>query len=131
MSRTLKIELKPIGPYFFGNDRIFHYGKDDISRIGGSKYFIRSEKIPLQTSLFGVLRYLGILDKKMQIAPLSEEDKKNIGKESFEYEKEQQVFGEIEKLSPLYLKRLHCEMSMKMKTNCRAPFILWGRTTIT
>ena len=64
MSKKLEIRLSPLEPFFFGNDRTFFYGEDDIKRIGRRSYYVRSEKIPMQTTLFGVLRYLGIREVK-------------------------------------------------------------------
>ena len=102
MEKILKIKLTPLEPYFFGNDRTFHYGEEDKKRIGRSEYFIKSEQMPLQTALFGVLRYLGIRDKGKGFS-LSEEDKAAIGEQSFAYDNEAQTFGMIRRISPMYL----------------------------
>lgn len=50
----LRIQLTPLGPYFLGGERIFEVGDQN------KQYFIRSLKTPAQTTLFGILRYLGI-----------------------------------------------------------------------
>lgn len=100
MSKVIKINLTPMEPFFFGSDRTFHYGEDDKLRTG-SDYYIRSESFPLQTSVFGVLRYLGISDKSTGFVR-SEINSKVVGDSSFEYENSQE-FGMIEHISPLFL----------------------------
>lgn len=94
------IKLKPLEPYFFGTDRSFSYGDTKIQLEGN--YFIESSNIPNQTTLLGLVRYLGIREVKNNFY-LSEEDKMNIGEESFDFSKEKQCFGKIHKISPLYL----------------------------
>ena len=101
MSKKLEIRLSPLEPFFFGNDRTFFYGEDDIKRIGRRSYYVRSEKIPMQTTLFGVLRYLGIREVKNNYD--IEEDIENIGSASFRYTDKSQSFGRIQFISPLYL----------------------------
>ena len=104
MSKTFKIKLTPVDNYFLGSDRTFHYGEEDRNRAGRSEYFIKSEILPLQTSLFGVIRYLGIKDKQADYG-LTEEDKANIGNYSFAYDNESQNFGKIKSISPLYIEQ--------------------------
>ncbi len=104
MSKTLKIKLTPVDSYFFGSDRTFHYGEEDRNRAGRTEYFIKSEILPLQTSLFGVIRYLGIKNKQSDYG-LTEEDKANIGNYSFSYDNESQTFGKIKSISPLYIEQ--------------------------
>jgi len=101
MSKKLEIRLTPLEPFFFGNDRTFFYGEDDIKRVGRRSYYVRSEKTPLQTTLFGVLRYLGIREVKNNYD--ISEDKANIGSASFSYTDKAQTFGRIQSISPLYL----------------------------
>ena len=104
MSKTFKIKLTPVDNYFLGSDRTFHYGEDDRNRTGHSEYFVKSEILPLQTSLFGVIRYLGIKDKQSDYR-LTEDDKANIGNYSFAYDNESQSFGKIKWISPLYIEQ--------------------------
>ncbi|MDR3259723.1 MAG: type III-B CRISPR module-associated protein Cmr3 [Fusobacteriaceae bacterium] len=90
------IKLTPLEPYFLGGERIFEIND------GNKHYFIRSLETPSQTTLFGALRFLGI-QKVSNTKTLSEEDKANIGNNSFDLEVEHQSFGRINSISPLYL----------------------------
>lgn len=95
------IKLTPLGPYFFGGERIFE--KED----GNKYYFIRSLETPSQTTLFGALRYIGIKEPSSNYA-LSEDDKKNIGERSYRLNskgngEKKEEFGRIKGISPLYL----------------------------
>lgn len=101
MSKILEIRLTPLEPYFFGSDRTFYYGEKDIKRVGQRSYYVRSEKIPMQTTLFGILRYLGIRDVKEDYD--IRESEKDIGSASFRYGEPDQKFGRIQSVSPLYL----------------------------
>ncbi|MBQ8515321.1 MAG: hypothetical protein IJ496_07975 [Ruminococcus sp.] len=96
------ITLKPQEPYFFGTDRNVAYGSTTIQRAQMNPYYIKSANIPSQSALFGVLRYLGIADPKMDFS-LSPEDKLNIGEKSFSLLKREQTFGRIRRISPLFL----------------------------
>lgn len=97
----LRIILSPLEPYFFGNDRSFTYGETIIQKSGG--YFISSEYVPSQTTLFGVLRYLGIKSKSSDYK-LTPADIDNIGESSFNLTKSEPAsFGKIRSISPLYL----------------------------
>lgn len=117
MSKSFKIKLTPVDDYFLGSDRTFHYGEEDRNRAGRSEYFIKSEILPLQTSLFGVIRYLGIKDKQADFG-LTEEDKANIGSYSFAYDNESQTFGKIKSISPLYIEQ---EIDGKNRLLIRTP----------
>jgi len=95
-SKTLQIKLTPLEPYFLGGERIFEF-------VGGNRhYFIRSLNTPSQTTLFGVLRYLGIA-KHSNDFTLSGEDVINIGKNSYALSDQSGSYGRIHKISPLYL----------------------------
>jgi hypothetical protein len=97
MIKQLKIKLTPLESYFFGGERIFGFGKENIH------YYIRSLNTPSQSALFGALRYIGIQDPDKGFY-LNEEDISQIGKKSFHLvKKEDQNFGKICSISPLYL----------------------------
>lgn len=101
MTKEILIKLTPIEPYFLGNDRTFHYGEEGIKRIGSSKYFIKSDTIPSQTTLFGILRYLGIRNKTEDYC--LEGSEKDVGYESFRFGEKGQTFGKIQHISPLLI----------------------------
>ncbi|MDL2324172.1 hypothetical protein LJC61_03345 [Ruminococcaceae bacterium OttesenSCG-928-A16] len=92
----LRVELTPPEPYFLGGERIFEIGD------GNKHYFIRSLQTPPQTTLFGILRYLGISNP----SPDMSFDADNIGKNSFHLLNatcDTPAFGKIQGISPLYL----------------------------
>lgn len=106
-SKILKIEFKPLEPYFFGNDRSLTYiGVNDENmpevRTKTASYYVQSEKMPLQSTLFGTLRYLGIKNKTRDFR-LTDDDKKTIGEESYSLLKEKQDFGKIYSISNVFL----------------------------
>ena len=93
---NLRIKLTPPESYFLGDERIFEIGD------GNKHYFIHSLQTPSQTTLFGILRYLGIKNPSANM----EFDSVNIGEKSFnllEPFDEERPFGRINGISPLYL----------------------------
>ena len=101
MSKEILIKLTPLEPYFLGSDRTFHYGEKDIRRIGKSDYFIKSEKIPSQTTIFGILRNLGVQSRTVDY-DLGDSER-YIGASSFQFDSPGQTFGKINKISPLFM----------------------------
>ena len=99
----LLVKLTPLEPYFFGGDRTFPYVQAGGQRSGG--YFIRSLDTPSQTTLFGVLRYLGMQNRNENFG-LCPSDKARIGAESYDILNPPsggKGFGLIDSISPLYL----------------------------
>ena len=101
MSKEILIELTPIEPYFLGDDRTTHFREQDLRRIGTRTYFIRSERLPSQTTLFGILRYLGIKNKTMNYD--LGDSANDVGPESFRFNADEQTFGKIKCISPLFI----------------------------
>ena len=119
MNRYL-IRFTPMESYFFGNERGLNY-PGSMSQYQ-NLYFVRGENTPLQTTLLGALRFM-LLQKhgrkpddfsKLKGKEEVEKDKQNgldsvneeelIGKNSFNPEnKQDQSFGVIKKLSPVFL----------------------------
>ena len=56
----IKVVLKPLAPYFFGNERGLQYNDNKTQMGNARRYFIRSNVLPNQSALLGALRYLGI-----------------------------------------------------------------------
>lgn len=96
--KKIRIKLTPVGHYFFGGERNFTFG-NGINRQMSESYYIASLKVPSQTTLFGTLRYL-IGVKNESLKGNSEE---LIGKESYNLTKDNDDFGVIKSISPLYL----------------------------
>lgn len=99
------ITLKPLEPYFFGGERTFGFGRGLKTK---SPYYIVSENVPSQPTLFGTLRYI-ILEQNDALwgQENSSMQEDLVGKESFSFESARQntsqVFGKIRNISPLFL----------------------------
>lgn len=99
---TLRVRLSPLAPYFLGGERCDAYGTFITQQASINPYFLKSRKIPSQTALFGVLRYLGIRNPQADFSIEKSED--YIGKQSFDLTaKESRSFGKIKRISPLML----------------------------
>ncbi|MBR2025235.1 MAG: hypothetical protein IKA02_05455 [Clostridia bacterium] len=97
------IKLTPWEPYFFGNEKSFKYPG---TKIGGSnQYFIKSELLPAQTSILGLLRYI-LLPVKKDFKEYTNEDKKinaeTVGEFSFKYGNKND-FKKIHGISSVFL----------------------------
>ncbi len=115
------VELEPIGDFFFGGEKGYREktsgnndtipnkfsDKEDIS------YIVKSRLFPQQTSLLGMLRYETLVqNNKFKIETLGNYSikqknmmKELIGKKSFDIEKNNQSFGKIRNISPIFLKK--------------------------
>lgn len=95
MSKTIQITLKPLDYYFFGTNETFDFGAKGIKN-----YSVKSNHIPQQTGLLGLLRH-AFLAAGYPIG------------ESFNPESEKQDFGSIGRISPQYLIRNGKEIYFK------------------
>ena len=102
------VKMTPLEPYAFGTDQTFAF--HGVAATGKETYFVRSNMVPEQTTILGMLRYIilemeGLLKTDFQYSP--EERAKMtscIGPESFRLsEKQKQDFGYIHEISPLFL----------------------------
>lgn len=117
------IKLTPLEPYFFGGERTFGF---DMAKGQVQKYYIVSEKVPSQTTLFGTLRYIILSQKNALIGGDDAANAANyVGSESFSFEKacggEEQTFGKISKISPLFL--IKDEKTDDKKSTCEKWYI--------
>jgi len=95
------VKLMPLGPYFFGNEKIFDYSNNKSSR-----YYIKGENMPSQSAVLGVLRYLLMPIKKSDWNYHENDLKANqkvIGENGFNPENADADYGKIHKLSPVFL----------------------------
>lgn len=101
-------KLKPLGEYFFGGERNFGFGNTEREK---SEYFIRSEEVPNQSTLLGMLRFM-ILKKEGQLNEtwkISQEQREIqntlIGKEGFSINLDgmKKNYGKLDSLTPLFL----------------------------
>ena len=91
------VRLTPQEPYFFGNEKCLAFDDGNPRGQMTNRYYIKSERTPLQTTLLGAMRYIFLPEKKYNFG------KEYIGEESFKIEKDFQDFGVIKKISPLFL----------------------------
>lgn len=95
----------PMEPYFFGNEKNFLYPGQKVGQLSNS-YFIRSEDMPSQTTLFGSLRFL-LSPVKKAWGQYTDTDREAmdaaIGANSFCFDCEKQTFGKICHMSSVVL----------------------------
>ena len=119
----IKVVLKPLAPYFFGNERGLLYSDNKTQMGNANRYFIQSNELPNQSALLGALRYLGI-ETPSSSYQLSPTDETRIGGKSFRIDAVDQSFGMIQKISPLYLMKNEDESLF-----CPAPFFISAAQT--
>jgi len=111
-SISYRIELEPLGDFFFGGENTFGENNsnndNNATQKGKDKknYFAKSNRFPQQSALLGMLRFE--LLKEKALLPLSQykdEARQLIGGRSFDFERNSLEFdfGIIEKISPIFL----------------------------
>lgn len=98
--KSYLVKLSPLEPYFFGNEKTFKFENENNQGQMGNSYFIKSERTPLQTTLIGMTRYVLMPYKDFKHHG---ENDPVIGCESFRITAENQSFGVIKKISPLFI----------------------------
>lgn len=138
--KTYRVDFKPISPYFFGNEKTFPYTGQTVGQRLSNAYYIKSERMPSQTTILGALRYLFLAHKKSDYTYTEAEFSENalrVGAESFDIAREtEQDFGIIHRVSPLYL--YHKEKGLliptpfdhdaRSKTGAYGPFASYAAT---
>ena len=103
---TYRITLTPLEPYFFGNEKNFNFGTN-VGQKAQSNYYIKSDYTPSQSTLLGMLRYLGLKHVNSDFKYTDQEIKDNndaVGKESFKFDStSEQCFGNIHRIYPLHI----------------------------
>ena len=94
---TYLVRLTPQEPYFFGNEKNLEFKGQKNRGQMTNRYYIKSERTPLQTTLLGAMRYVFLKNKTYDLSG------ENVGSESFKIEKDFQDFGVIKSISPLFL----------------------------
>lgn len=95
------VSFKPVGPFFFGNEKGFAFSEEDVQR-----YFIKSDDMPSQSTVLGTLRYMLLPVKKSDWKYSEEEKTANrnaIGARGFDPESADADYGIINKVSPLFI----------------------------
>lgn len=105
------VTFKPLGDYSFGSDRHFSFvGRNKYSKDEYAPYFIRTNSVPEQSTVFGMIRYLILVSNGIQLKQDFQYDESTrnkiealIGEKSFSLNKSVQHFGKLEKISPIFL----------------------------
>lgn len=95
------VTFRPLEPYFFGNDKIFKFNKNENGR-----YFISGENTPSQSTILGAIRYMLLPVKKTDWNYNEDDIAKNneaVGKSGFNPEDQKQDYGKIMKISPVFI----------------------------
>ncbi len=109
MSKYL-VKMTPLEPYSLGSEQGFKYPGEE--KLGKKSYFARSEYVPSQTTILGMLRYLVLQDMGLFRASFvySEEEKgkidEAIGPDSYKFnhdDSQMQSFGSIQSVSPVFI----------------------------
>lgn len=114
-----RITLTPVDKFFFGGDMTFQVGNDEEDKFNTqySSYIIQSARIPQQTSLLGMLRFLILRNageevfKDNRIVD-SEKANKLIGDKSFTVNESHStnIFGKIKDISHVRICRDDTEL---------------------
>lgn len=105
------VTFRPLGDYSFGSDRRFSFvGKNNYSEDEYAPYFIRTNRVPEQSTVFGMIRYLILVSNGIQLKQdfKYDQDRRDdmkalIGEESFSLNGGVGDFGKLEKISPIFL----------------------------
>ncbi len=104
-------KLKPLEEYFFGGERTFDFDGEKASSSAKTRYYIKSEKWPNQSTLLGILRYI-VLEKNGYLRELEKEDSggeeakcrdRLIGENGFALSGKVSNYGVIKEISPIFL----------------------------
>lgn len=107
------VTFRPLGDYSFGSDRRFSFvGKNNYSEDEYAPYFIRTNRVPEQSTVFGMIRYLILVSNGIELKQDFHYDENTrdkikalIGEKSFSLNGGVQGFGKLEKISPIFLRK--------------------------
>lgn len=107
------VTFRPLGDYSFGSDRRFSFvGKNNYSEDEYAPYFIRTNRVPEQSTVFGMIRYLILVSNGIDLKQDFQYDENTrdkikalIGEKSFSLNGGVQSFGKLEKISPILLRK--------------------------
>ena len=108
------VTFRPLGDYSFGSDRRFSFaGRNNYSADEYAPYFIRTNRVPEQSTVFGMIRYLILVSNGIKLKQDFQYDgntrdkiKALIGVKSFSLNGGVQDFGKLEKISPIFLRKI-------------------------
>ena len=107
------VTFRPLGNYSFGSDRRFSFvGKNNYSEDEYAPYFIRTNRVPEQSTVFGMIRYLILVSNGIDLKQDFQYDENTrdkikalIGEKSFSLNGGVQSFGKLERISPIFLRK--------------------------
>lgn len=107
------VTFRPLGDYSFGSDRRFSFvGKNNYSEDEYAPYFIRTNRVPEQSTVFGMIRYLILVSNGIDLKQDFQYDENTrdkikalIGEKSFSLNGGVQSFGKLERISPIFLRK--------------------------
>ncbi|MCR5347727.1 MAG: hypothetical protein K6E38_08110 [Fretibacterium sp.] len=117
--------LTPVGEYFLGGERTFAFGENEAGNSKKTDYFIESENIPSQATVFGTLRFLmlkkaGLLSDGYADESRREKQAALVGAEGFAVGCGERTYGSLHSLGPVFL--LHGEKRLvRAPMNHRLP----------
>lgn len=117
--KSYLVTLRPLTPFLFGGEHNLDYG---TKRQMPQRYYISSEDTPAQTTLFGTLRYAVLAANQALITKYGdsaqiEKTVALVGEKSFDISEEEQRFGVIDSISPLFL--IHHRISKEETTHTK------------
>ena len=65
---TYLVRLTPQEPYFFGNEKNLEFKGQKNRGQMTNRYYIKSERTPLQTTLLGAMRYVFLKEKTFDLS---------------------------------------------------------------
>lgn len=121
-TKVYKIQLTPLEPYTFGTDQGLPFNGIE-NNSGKESYYVLSKTVPEQTTIWGMLRYV-MLQKANLVHDnfeYSRDDREKIkdliGSESFSFSKNEQDFGRLCGISPIFLQDFEKKLYMKNPQN--------------
>ena len=106
--------LKPREPYTFSTDQKSPFLKKDEVATGKESYFIESNIMPEQTTIWGMMRLLLIEQSNLMKSDFNydesdiQEIHKMVGAESFSFDNDQ-TFGQLDSISPVFICKINKE----------------------
>lgn len=105
MSNIYNITLQPLDWFFFGGETTLQNSKEsDGKQIEKYVYLVRSNSLPQQTTILGMLRYQLLKQKGLLNSNDKDKISELIGTESFSMRENNQDFGVIENISPVFIR---------------------------
>lgn len=126
MTKTYLITLTPTGKFFFGGEMKFQIGGEKNKDEQFDSYIIKSNRLPQQTSLLGMLRFLLLKNAGDRI--FSNEEIKDkigakgiIGAQSFKVNEDNSPndFGLIKRIHPCFIMDGNTPLSLFVLNTCK------------